>query len=214
MSPAFSKTLNTSFDSHVISPIPQSIVDKMRGTSWHKQYGCPDFNTLSYVELPYWGYDNKLHMGTLIVARQLSTEIVEIFHQLYLHKFKIYSMKPMYMYGGNDELSMEHNNTSSFNCRPVTGKKQKLSQHSYGRAIDINTRTNPYIRGGLVLPKNGRVFVDRSKPSKGKIDRGDFAYSTFTKFGWHWGGDWCDLQDYQHFEKRPHNQVRPSRCND
>lgn len=189
------------FVSRVLYPIPASIQTKMRGTSWHKEYACPDLKTLSYLELSYWGYDNKRHKGVMIVAYQLAPQIVKIFQQLYLHKFPIYSMKPMYEFFGDDERSMENNNTSSFNCRPVTGKKHKLSEHSYGRAIDINTRTNPYVKGNLVVPKNGRKFVDRSKVAKGKIAYGDFVYNTFKKAGWSWGGDWHDLQDYQHFER-------------
>lgn len=37
----------------------------------------------------------------------------------------------------NDNKSMSANNTSAFNYRVISGTK-KLSNHSYGLAIDIN----------------------------------------------------------------------------
>ena len=47
---------------------------------------------------------------------------------------------------------MADGNTSAFNCRRVTGNPTKLSQHSYGNAIDINTRQNPYGTCCLIFP--------------------------------------------------------------
>ena len=44
---------------------------------------------------------------------------------------------------GSDLAAMRADNTSAFNCRTVTGNPYRLSQHSYGNAIDINTVRNP-----------------------------------------------------------------------
>ena len=58
---------------------------------------------------------------------------------------------------------MEANNTSAFNYREITGGG-RLSNHAYGRAIDINILLNPYIRNGIVLPhgaKRERFIVER-----------------------------------------------------
>ena len=102
---------------------------------------------------------------------------------------------------GDDDLSMTENNTSAFNCRSVTGKPGIFSVHSYGRAIDINPKINPYIKGNLVLPENGRPYTDRTLTSPGIIKLNDFTYNSFIKKGWKWGGSWVSLKDYQHFEK-------------
>ena len=48
----------------------------------------------------------------------------------------------MNAYDGDDDASMEANNTSAFNDRNVVGT-QSLSMHAYGAAIDINPVQNP-----------------------------------------------------------------------
>jgi hypothetical protein len=50
---------------------------------------------------------------------------------------------------------MAADNTSAFNCRPVTGTTDRGSNHSYGRAIDVSTIENPYVKGNTVLPPGG-----------------------------------------------------------
>ena len=52
----------------------------------------------------------------------------------------------------SDLAAMRADNTSAFNCRPVTGNPYRVSQHSYGNAIDINTVRNPYVVGSRVYP--------------------------------------------------------------
>ena len=47
-----------------------------------------------------------------------------------------------------------------------------------------------------------RRYADRTKNFAGKIDHDDLCFKLFTQYGWEWGGDWQDYQDYQHFEKR------------
>lgn len=201
-----------SFHSKIIWPIPETVITKMQGVTWHQRYRCPSLKTLSYVKLSYWGFDHKTHQGVLIVAKRIAPQVVTIFKQLYHHKFPIYSMKPLYEFNGNDKLSMESNNTSAFNCRLLTGKKKSLSLHSYGLAIDINPLVNPYIRGDTVLPSNHIQTKKTAKPAEGKILYGDYVYSTFTKYGWSWGGDWCGMKDYQHFEKRRTLRKRRAGC--
>lgn len=47
-------------------------------------------------------------------------------------------MEPIENFKGDDDASMVANNTSAFNCRFITGKTGVYSNHSWGRAIDIN----------------------------------------------------------------------------
>ena len=108
-------------------------------------------------------------------------------------------------YGANDEKSMAANNTSAFNYRVISGTT-KLSNHSYGMAIDINPRINPWVKGNKVSPANGKVYKQRkTSKCKGKykrymIHKNDTAYKIFKKYGFSWGGEWRSSKDYQHFE--------------
>ncbi len=74
-------------------------------------------------------------------------------------------------YRGGDDGSMVADNTPAFNCREVTGQPGVWSEHSYGRAIDINPVQNPYVPNGAVLPPEGRTYADRSLEAAGMIHR-------------------------------------------
>lgn len=190
-----------------IGPIPHQVQLQMKQLTYRN--GCPvAISNLRYVELSYWGFDEKVHQGALIVNQELADEVVAIFKTLFLHKFLIHKIIPIEIFQGNDNASMEANNTSAFNCREVTGRPGEFSQHSYGRAIDINPLINPYVNGQSVSPKGGILYVNRKKPTPGKIMKGDIVYQTFIEYGWDWAGDWYDVQDYQHFEKRANGEKR------
>jgi D-alanyl-D-alanine carboxypeptidase len=156
---------------------------------------------LSMLQLSYWDFDGREQTGELIVNAAVAEEVTAIFRELHTKRFPIERMRPIEEYSGSDDRSMEANNTSAFNCRDVTGQPGKFSNHSWGRAIDLNPLTNPYVKGDKVLPPAGRAYLDRSKKYKGGIESGGFVVELFKKYGWAWGGDWKDRQDYQHFEK-------------
>lgn len=98
---------------------------------------------------------------------------------------------------------MKDNNTSCFNYRKIAGTN-KLSNHSFGLAVDINPLYNPYVKTTrnktIVFPDNATVYADRTKTFDHKIDQNDLAYRVFTKHGFIWGGGWINVKDYQHFE--------------
>ncbi|MCL9682998.1 M15 family metallopeptidase [Legionella maioricensis] len=197
---------NISFASN-IGPIPPTVQTEMKKYTWHN--GCPvALDELTYIQLSYWGFDHQTHQGILIVNKELAHEVVAIFKQLYLKKFPIQSMKPMEIFHGNDNASMAANNTSAFNCRDLTNKPGVFSQHSYGRAIDINPLINPFVKGKKVSPEGGNKFLNRYKPYPGKIIKNDFVSQLFIQHGWDWGAHWYDVQDYQHFEKRANGAKR------
>ena len=106
-------------------------------------------------------------------------------------------------YGANDEKSMTDNNTSCFNYRLIAGSK-KLSNHSFGRAVDLNPLYNPYVKikadRVVVSPTAGKPYADRTRSFARKIDADDLAVKVFKKHGFVWGGDWKSVKDYQHFE--------------
>ena len=91
---------------------------------------------------------------------------------------------------------MAADNTSAFNCRSVTGNPYRVSQHSYGNAIDVNTYENPYVTSGRVYPS--RHFLSRAPYRKGMILRRGVVHRAFSSAGWLWGARWSH-PDYQHF---------------
>ena len=50
---------------------------------------------------------------------------------------------------------MVDNNTSAFNYRKIAGSNN-LSNHAYGKAIDINPQQNPYKKEKYISPKNSK----------------------------------------------------------
>lgn len=203
----FAQTGSTPMFQSKISPIPESIATEMQQHTWRK--GCPvGMEQLAYLQLSYWGFDDKTHTGVLIVNKDLADEVVSIFKVLYQQKYPIQRMELMDGYNGDDNASMAANNTSAFNCREVTDRPGEYSQHSYGRAIDINPLINPYVNGKKILPAEGIPYVDRTKHAPGKISKDSAIYKEFVKYDWDWAGNWFDIQDYQHFEKRANGEKR------
>jgi hypothetical protein len=193
------------------SVTPLELLPEFNKASLYLPADCPvSMNELAYVKISYWGFDDKQHVGALIVNKALAKKVLDIFVELYKNKFPIEQMRTISEFKNNDDASMKANNSSAFNCRQVTGQPGIFSQHSYGRAIDINPRQNPYVKSSknVILPDGSQEFVDRNKPERGKITRESLIYSLFTTRGWDWGGNWNDLQDFQHFEKRENGEKR------
>ncbi len=165
-------------------------------SSWRA--GCPvPLADLRYLTLTYRGFDGADHDGELVVAASVADAAVATFRQLYEDGYPIASMRLVDDFGGDDDASMDANNTSAFNCRPVTGGGG-FSEHSYGTAIDVNPVQNPYLSGSTVLPAAGRQYVDRPD-APGVIHHGDAVVTAFAAHGFSWGGDWTGPVDYQHF---------------
>ncbi|MEZ0355363.1 M15 family metallopeptidase [Mycobacterium sp. SA01] len=193
--------------SSVIAPIttapvvlPVTVADL--GATWRP--GCPVApDELRRVELDYVGLDGRDHRGVLVVHRDVVAEVIAIFADLHRQRYPIAKMRmPQDYPGAVDELSMEDNNTSAFNCRPMPGSTT-WSLHAYGRAIDLNPLFNPYLdRNGDLEPATAGGYLDRRRTDPGILHADDVAVRAFTDRGWAWGGDWRNPVDYQHFERR------------
>jgi hypothetical protein len=181
-----------------IRHLPLAIRDGMVATgTWHE--GCPvPLQDLRLVTLSYWGFDGVGHVGRLVTNRDAASPIATALHALWNARFPIRRMIPIQAFGASDNRSMAKDNTAVFNCRDVRGASV-WSQHAYGRAIDINPRENPGVKGSMVLPKNARAYVDRSHRRKGMIFPGNVVVRAFAAVGWGWGGYWHSLKDWQHF---------------
>jgi hypothetical protein len=179
----------------------QPVTREELGASWRP--GCPvEPAQLRRVAVDHIGFDGQTHRGELIVHEDLAPDVVAIFDQLYRLRFPIEKIRTVDHYpAADDELSMEDNNTSAFNCRVIPGSDH-WSQHAYGRAIDLNPLLNPCIyAGGAFQPQNAAAYQDRSRTDPGLLHGGDPAAHVFTDRGWRWGGFWTNPIDYQHFER-------------
>lgn len=157
---------------------------------------------LRYVRMLHANAEGETLTGELVVNKAIADEICEIFRELYDARYPIERMRLADDYNAEDEASMEDNNSSAFNYRPIEGTNRP-SKHALGMAIDINTLYNPYYRysDGEVLPVTGAPYLDRSQAFPYKIEVGDLCYRLFTERGYTWGGHWNSVKDYQHFEK-------------
>jgi len=194
------------FDSHIslITPtIKQRII---KGGSWKK--GCPvPISDLRYLTITYYDFDGIQRQGEMILHYTVAKDVVDIFAKLHKIKYPIKSMKLVSDYRANDYRSIEADNTSAFNCRLATGSK-KWSNHSYGRAIDLNPIENPYIsRSGHISHKKSLKFRDRDRgkstlsSDRAVIKKDSIVVKLFSEKGWRWGGDWSSIKDYQHFDR-------------
>ena len=184
--------------------ISAALFKRIYGKSY--KHGCTIPKTeLRYLRLLHYTIDGKTRVGELVCHKDIADDLLDIFRQLYKAKYPIERMQLVDDYNADDQLSMEHNNTTCFNYRVVTGSK-KLSKHCMGKAVDLNPLYNPYVKRRsdghtTVSPESGRKYADRSRKFSYKIDRTDLAYKLFIQHGFKWGGSWRTLKDYQHFEK-------------
>ena len=171
------------------------------GATWHPD--CPVTpEQLRRVELDYVGFDGKTHRGALVVNEALVADVIAIFADLERQRYPIATMQTVDRYANaDDEASMEDNNTSAFNCRPLPSGRA-WSLHAYGRAVDVNPLLNPYItKSGDLQPKTAAQYLDRYRTDPGILHTADPAVRAFTDRGWTWGGSWHNPIDYQHFER-------------
>ncbi len=147
-------------------------------------------------------FGRRPHRGELIVDEDLAPEVIAIFERLYRLGYPVEKIRTVDHYpDADDELSMEDNNTSAFNCRRIPGTDE-WSPHAYGRAIDLNPLVNPCLyASGYFEPRNAAAYLDRGRTDPGLLHVGDPAVRAFTDRGWRWGGDWTAPLDYQHFER-------------
>lgn len=164
---------------------------------------------LRYLKMLHYNFDGKIQVGEMIVNQEIDETVLDIFYQLFLNEYQIQSMRLIDDYwdgDGNtaDFASIEANNTSAFNFRTVTGGTS-LSNHAYGKAIDINPQQNPYVTiasdGTPVwYHENAAAYVRRDTGLDHVITQDDLCYQLFLEYGFQWGGDWKNPKDYQHFE--------------
>ncbi|MGW0232185.1 M15 family metallopeptidase [Actinopolymorpha singaporensis] len=163
--------------------------------------GCPvGPSSLRMLKVVFRNFYNDDQYGTIVVRSTVVDDITAMYRAAYDHGWPFRRVNPVDVYQGDDIKAMAADNTSAFNCRKVTGNPYKLSQHSYGNAIDINTYENPYVTASNVYPEGSDTYLNRGNKRKGMILRGDPVESTLRGRGWPWGARWS-YPDYQHFSE-------------
>lgn len=196
-----SEQTKRTWDDFEAMPVSDAVFKRMWGRSY--QQGCPvKREDLRYLRVRHYDREGKEYVGEMICHRSIAKDLLEIFRALHKAHYPIERMRLIDDYGANDEQSMAANNSSAFNYRRVAGSK-KLSAHSYGLAVDLNPKYNPYVRKGgrLVSPKGSARYANRRLNFDYKITADDLCVRLFKQHGFRWGGDWRNVKDYQHFEK-------------
>ena len=180
-----------------IRPLTAAERKAMTPSAWRR--GCPvGLGDLRVVRTTFRDFSGRERRGRIVVHEDVAPQVNRIFRALYRAKVPIRRMEPIERYRGSDFDSIEADNTSAFNCRKATGSS-RWSNHSYGRAIDINPIENPWVEpGGVVYHRKSRPYVNR-RPRPGMAISGNALVRAFEREGWKWGGRWSGTKDYQHF---------------
>jgi hypothetical protein len=187
--------------SGVAGPVPDAIRARMTGVSWRDDARCPAWDALAYVELDHVTFDGGVARGELVVATAIAGATLALFARLHAIGFPIRGARLVDDHGASDDASMAADNTSAFNFRVVAGTGE-LSQHAFGRAIDINPVENPWIVGDRLVPPAGAPYRDRRSIRPGMIVRPGPVTAIFDELGWEWGGDWRHAYDLHHIVRR------------
>ena len=187
-----------------VLPINDDLKAQMQGCSF-KDDKAVSWDDLRYLQVLHRDVDGNSIVGELVCHVAIADDLMQIFKALYDACYPIEKMRLIDHYGGDDEASMLDNNTSCFNQRSITAGG-RVSKHSFGMAVDINPKYNPYYKektsGKTVIrPEGSEEYLDRNIEIPYKIMRGDLCYRLFRQHGFYWGGEWASGKDYQHFEK-------------
>jgi peptidoglycan LD-endopeptidase CwlK len=183
----------TKAEEEIIYDSQMTFEESIKGTKAPKDV----IEKLELIDVQYYSFDGKLHQGQLVVHKDVLQDVIEIFDIIKEIKYPVEKALPIVLYDWSDNGSMDDNNSSAFNYRFIAGTK-RLSNHAFGKAVDINPMNNPYITS------DGKII-----PSGGEYDTEEFATFTedhpvvkaFKERGWRWGGNFNSYKDYHHFDK-------------
>lgn len=186
-----------------------AVYNRINGRSWQENDHI-FLSDLRYLKVLHYNFSGQIQVGEMIVNKSIANDVISIFEELFACGYQIQSMYLIDNYwtgdpDDSDTASIDENNTSAFCYRPITNGT-KLSNHAYGRAIDLNPQQNPYVSYSSGAPKwyheNASDYIARETGLPHVITHEDAAFLIFQKHGFTWGGDWNNPKDYQHFEKK------------
>ena len=189
-------------DYFYISEISDEIFARMEGKSFKEDCTLPR-EDLRYLHVLHKNLEGETLEGEMVVNQYIAEDVLDIMLKLYEAGYPIEHIQLVDDYEADDELSMEANNSSSFNFRFIS-HSTKVSKHGLGLAVDINTLYNPYVKtvdGKLSIePVTAEPYTHREDDFPYKIEKDDLCYQLFIEHGFEWGGEWINSKDYQHFE--------------
>jgi len=189
----------------VAQPVSAPIQARLTGKYWHK--GCPvSFSELRVLTVTILGFDRRTHTGQVIVNRDATAKLTQVFRRLYELRFPIRDMRLKDAYQQNQPAYV----SDAFECRqavpsPCSGGTGTghWSEHAYGEAIDLNPVENPYVGCGMTRDAASRPYLDRSRLRPGMVTPA--VVEAFRSVGWGWGGSWTgSTKDYMHFSATGH----------
>jgi len=167
---------------------------------------------LRVLTVTYWGFDDRVHTGQLVVNADVAAPLARVFHRFYELRFPIRHMRLADMYGPRRSRPADPDVSAAFACRqavasPCSSRTRRgnghWSEHAYGHAVDLNPVENPYVGCGMSRDPVGRRYLDRSRLRRGMVTPAVVA--AFRSIGWGWGGEWSgSTQDYMHFSASGH----------
>src|SRR3954470_21630142 len=79
-------------------PLPPKVLSEVKARYWHE--GCPTpLSDLRLLTVSYWGFDDRMHHGQLVVNKAAAAPLSKVFAQLYKMRFAIRHMRLANMYG-------------------------------------------------------------------------------------------------------------------
>jgi uncharacterized lipoprotein len=103
------------------------------GASWHE--GCPvNPANLRRISVSIVGFDGVAQNGQLVVNADVVDDVVEVFRQLYVARFPIRKMKPIFTQAEFEDFETPDDNSSGFSCRNAVDANAAphWSNHAYG----------------------------------------------------------------------------------
>ena len=182
----------------ISSEIPQDVADRMIGKSRPASRAVTPLEDLRYLRISYVDFSDSVRTGEMVCHKAIAGDLLDIFRELFRIRYQIACIRLVDDFGGDDEASMQANNTSCYNDRKVRGTAN-ISKHALGMAVDVNPLQNPQVRTYRISPATAAGFADRTKDFPHKISHEDPCYAIFKAHGFTWGGDWPSGKDYQHF---------------
>ncbi|WP_051302899.1 M15 family metallopeptidase [Psychromonas aquimarina] len=171
----------------------------------HAPVQCGRLRNVTFTHIDFQGAEKT---GQVVVIDALAPYVENIFAQLQSRNFPIHQAVTIEHFSGDDDKSMQVNNTSAFNYRAIAGQKS-LSLHAYGAAIDINPLQNPFVSftswgTATFKPLKGHQYLNRMHSRLNKENSRGFAEQVlqiFAQNGFiYWGGYWDTPIDFQHFQ--------------
>ncbi len=192
-----------------IRALPAPLETTLQAGFWER--GCPvPLSGLRLLTVRHWGFDDRTHMGQLVVNRDAAAPLAKVFRRLYALRFPIRHLRLADMYGPRASRPADGDVTGSFECRqavpsPCTGGSGTgtWSNHAYGLAVDLNPAENPYVGCGQTRDPSRARYLDRLRLRRGMVTPAVVA--AFNSIGWGWGGAWTGAtKDYMHFSHNGH----------